>query len=879
MNHCVTGRATLEVNGLRPRVACFVISWFIRANRSGSEIPRRKAPRLEIPKLSVRHFIAILLLLPALTFTLSNAGAAQKNWTGGSIVNSYWNLHANWADGIAPAAGDSLVFQGVASRFTNTNNFPANTVFSGIHYLGSYNVYGNPLSLNGSLSMQAPDGSVTFRPDLRLGNVVQIRNATPGTTFNISSDIDLNGNNPLFLSEGDIILTGVISGAGSVTKDEFGELVFTGSSANTFLGLVNVENGTLRLRKAVSFPVPSGRVSIPGNLTIGNGNAGFASAFVMLEEDNQIANTSAVTVNGTGRLALNGFNDAIGSLTMAGGSVITADGGTIGTLTVNGDIAVSYQGGTQPPSIISGRLNLGSSAQRNINVDFGATVRIDANVVGLAALHFQGFGELWLTRSNSYEGETRIESGLLQVSDSHALGSPSGGTMLTSELAPALRLLGPLTINDEALTAGNNALLYCENGTISWNGPVILNGELFLRVSTNTTLILNEPVSGHGGLVIRDVGVVRFGGSTANTFAGGVAVDVGELQLNKASGNAISSQVIIGDTFAGSTPARARHLRDHQIHNDASVFLYSNGTLDLNGQSEEIGSLGGFGTVELGAGGTLMFGGTNALSAFWGRITEVGHIEKIGIGVMALNSNHTFTGECRVREGTLLINGSIQPSSLVRVSNGATLGGNGIMPDVLILPGGVLSPGTGTGRLTATGSVTLAAGSIFRVEINGRAAGPGYDQLLSSGGIQLGGSTLQVSFGFTPAIGAGFRIIDNVSGSPVAGTFDGLPQDGQFLADNMAFQITYTGGNGNDVVITRIAAPSAGPRLTIEPVPPASVRLRWSTNDSIFGLQFNTNLTTTNWTPATPLPVIAGTNNVVTNAAVGAHRFYRLIGP
>jgi hypothetical protein len=39
----------------------------------------------------------------------------------------------------------------------------------------------------------------------------------------------------------------------------------------------------------------------------------------------------------------------------------------------------------------------------------------------------------------------------------------------------------------------------------------------------------------------------------------------------------------------------------------------------------------------------------------------------------------------------------------------------------------------------------------------------------------------------------------------VVGTFAGLPQSATLLLSNMTFQISYNGGTGNDVVLTRIA--------------------------------------------------------------------------
>ena len=48
-----------------------------------------------------------------------------------------------------------------------------------------------------------------------------------------------------------------------------------------------------------------------------------------------------------------------------------------------------------------------------------------------------------------------------------------------------------------------------------------------------------------------------------------------------------------------------------------------------------------------------------------------------------------------------------------------------------------------------------------------------YDQLQITGGMSLDGTNLQVTLGYTPAVGQQFTLIDNQSGSPVNGTFTG----------------------------------------------------------------------------------------------------------
>ena len=55
------------------------------------------------------------------------------------------------------------------------------------------------------------------------------------------------------------------------------------------------------------------------------------------------------------------------------------------------------------------------------------------------------------------------------------------------------------------------------------------------------------------------------------------------------------------------------------------------------------------------------------------------------------------------------------------------------------------------------------------------------------------------------AVGGTFTILDNAGSAAVSGTFANLPQGAEFFADSQWWRISYTGGTGNDVVLTRIA--------------------------------------------------------------------------
>jgi hypothetical protein len=107
------------------------------------------------------------------------------------------------------------------------------------------------------------------------------------------------------------------------------------------------------------------------------------------------------------------------------------------------------------------------------------------------------------------------------------------------------------------------------------------------------------------------------------------------------------------------------------------------------------------------------------------------------------------------------------------------------------------------------------------VELGGLTAGTEYDQLAVTGTVALGGA-LNVSLisSFPPQFDDVFAIIDNDGSDPVIGTFDGLPEGALVSAGAAQFQISYVGGDGNDVVLTASNRPpvanAGGPYLVSE---------------------------------------------------------------
>ena len=220
-------------------------------------------------------------------------------------------------------------------------------------------------------------------------------------------------------------------------------------------------------------------------------------------------------------------------------------------------------------------------------------------------------------------------------------------------------------------------------------------------------------------------------------------------------------------------------------------------------------------TVALGANVNLTVNGTGDTlisGVITGGMGET--ITKDGSGTLTLTGASTYTDGTTVSGGTLLVNntsGSGTGTGLVGVTgSGTTLGGTGIISgSVVVAAGANIAPGNG-GNNTAilqTGALTLSPTANFRVDINGTTAGTGYDRIqVNAGAVNILNSNLVVTVGTPLSVGQTFTILDKVSAGAITGTFAD-PQGGTVTgSDGTVFSISYTGGNGNDIVLTVVQA-------------------------------------------------------------------------
>jgi fibronectin-binding autotransporter adhesin len=195
-------------------------------------------------------------------------------------------------------------------------------------------------------------------------------------------------------------------------------------------------------------------------------------------------------------------------------------------------------------------------------------------------------------------------------------------------------------------------------------------------------------------------------------------------------------------------------------------------------------------------------------------------LTKSGAGKFAIGGSATYTGDTFVNAGSLLVNGTLTGTPIVRVNRGGTLGGTGsVTPPVTVY--GAIAPGTSVGTLT-TGAVTLEEGSSLAIELNTFAGTA--DKLVINGGISTGGKTVNLTLtdlggNVTLANGTKFSLVDYTgtwSGTDLL-TYAGFPleDDTTITLGANTYLVDYADPavDGSALTLTVTGAPALTPYL------------------------------------------------------------------
>ena len=397
-------------------------------------------------------------------------------------------------------------------------------------------------------------------------------------------------------------------------------------------------------------------------------------------------------------------------------------------------------------------------------------------------------------------------------------GSNNAPVQVAGTPQPALTLFSTsksYTLAGPGSISGTNVLIKTGSGTLTISNTNLYSGGTFISNSLVLpgTIGANNACWGTGPITLAGTltgtgAIVQFdgyGGSTGTGWGGCTnmiivpAGKTGILRLpprwgysypftSPLTGSGTLTVVVdyVRDFFSGDWSAFTGKITviprgtsgDFRIDNsagyaNAAIFL-GNGVnfynINANGQTTDIGELGGSTPAFIGAGGSInptwRIGAKNTTNTYAGVIADAGvtTVIKTGTGMLVLSgANNTYSGGTTVNGGILLVTnvaGSATGSGAVTVASGGTLAGNGIISGaVTINAGGALAPGNPLGALVLSNNLTLAPGSTTFVQVQ---HSPLSNSAVSLAGALTEGGTLIVTNSNATALAAGdsFRLFN-----------------------------------------------------------------------------------------------------------------------
>jgi len=483
----------------------------------------------------------------------------------------------------------------------------------------------------------------------------------------------------------------------------------------------------------------------------------------------------------------------------------TPNAGVPYTFSGNGIVIVDHIQVDSGLATVSAPVTLAAGANVLLNVLNAGDLTISGQINGpvSAALNKIGQGRATLTGNNLYAGTTFITAGTLRVQNNQALGSIGANTILFA--AGVLEFdLADATIGEPLATFDGGILLVSKTTTLT--GPISLGSGTLVYVNPAFILYVDAQISGAGTFTKDGDGAMMLRNTQHNTFGAPgqpAVVKAGTLILaaflltktDKIPFVALPNGVSIG---IGPSAATVSYRAPDQI--EGPVVVNSGGVLDLQINADTITSLTGVAgaVVNIWSGGQL----TLTSGSFAGSIIGAGSLHQSGAGLLLLSGTDALTGQTTVAGGTLQVDGVV--SGLVILSGAApgVLCGAGTVGPVSLM-NATITPGTAaTPGVLHTHSVLLESTDTFALRALGTPAG----MLDVTGTVSLNGATLHVdgAAGAQATPGHPIVLIANDGSDPIGGTFGGLPEGAAVTVNGALFQISYTGGDGNDVVLVPV---------------------------------------------------------------------------
>jgi autotransporter-associated beta strand protein len=701
---------------------------------------------------------------------------AFVQWDGGDLVtagaqggNGPWNSAALWWNGFSnaawPASGltNEAIFGGNAGTVTlDPAGLAANRLtFNTTGYL----LQNGPLTLNGTAPAVFIATGVTAQISAPISGTAGLIKSGPGSLALTGSNIYGNTaiqqgilqlNSGASLGAGSITLgTGVAGTLGTV-----GNLTFNTDATVGAISAVSNTSDTTTPANIGQLLVASGRTLTASSLSAGLSSSSAGSTRTAL---------ATGSANSGGALKVNG-NVIIGGSGATNSTLTAVDLSGLGSFNLNapsGHLRIGYGSLTKGTLTLAANnmvntstisvgetINSGNSSQfSTLNLGSGAnTIQTNDLRIGFektaGVVQFAGPGGSVSITGNNGAGKTAIAVGRATGASYQGIGTNS------------LLLAGhPATVNASTVVVGRK-------GTGSSAGNIA--SLLTFDTGTFTADEIQLGVAAFGNAGTSATGTFNLGTNSAST---GILTVNGDFIL-ASNTNTTNAQTAVGTfTINGGTANVFGAIKDDStttLGTSTTTLTLDGGTLDMNANP-----IGGDGTP-----GNLAIDTLNFRSGTLKDVSQINNgstgLNKTTGGTLTLSGTHTFTAPTTISAGKLVLDGTIAgdltaTAGTLAVQREASVGG------ALAIPSGGTFEATPGVSFTAAGNVTLA----------------GNLDLIPTPGLSVGES---------------FTLLEKISPGAITGTFAGKPEASTFTANGYNWQISYLGGDGNDVTLTIVPA-------------------------------------------------------------------------
>lgn len=582
---------------------------------------------------------------------------------------------------------------------------------------------------------------------LRLASGFGLSYALPGSTV-VNVGVSLGGNQ-----------TWDVSGSSAILELR-GPLNFAG-----FI-LTNSGAGTIRLAGPVAgsgiWRVRSkGAVEVQGTSTAYAGTVEVSAGEFRV---NGRLTGAGITVSGLGTLSGTGV---VGPVAINAGGLLSPAGeaggdGTISTLTV-----------TQALTLVGDarlRMNLnGTTVQNYDQLDVQGTVNLGAGTAGLEV-------QLGFVPPDGHTFVLLDNDGADAITGTFA-GKPEGAVFSVNGLRCRISYLGG-TGNDLALTVlGADDLTWTGlGGTGLWSTPgnwnpvrapqdgdhLVFPGGTPRRLTTNNII----------GLDLHSLEFPGTGASNQNFSIAGQAIQVGQgIAVTNPGAATIAVPVVLTAPQTNRVNGGLNFSRSLELNGDLTV---------AGSQLLQLQNVSGTGRVKF-LGANVRLSGTN---------------DNVG-GFSALNAAVDYRAMARTRGAT----GAFVTNTTFQLRADDALVEGLLLHDSVLNVADVQTPSSDPVLFQVDGDLTFVGASRF---ITGNHLGRG-TTVEVTGAVRLNNASLVIS-NLSVAFAAPVILIRNLGGSPVVGTFSGLPEGAVFIGPGgLQLRISYTGGvAGRDITLTAL---------------------------------------------------------------------------